>query len=207
MFAPGAAKFVGPPAALAALSVALAGLGSAPPAFVGLAVGLAGLAIFFAVFFRDPERTIGPGLVSAADGRVHRVEREGDRWRVAVFMSVTNVHVNRAPAPGTVREMDDRGSAFRPAYRPDALHNRQRRYRFDSAYGSIEVVQITGILARRLVSFVRPGARLDKGERFGMIVLGSRVDVLFPAERLTPSVAVGDRVRAGASSIAREDVP
>ena len=207
MFAPGAAKFVAPPAALAVLAL-LAEIGG----FVGwgilpLAAALAGLAGFFAIFFRDPERTPGPGVVSAADGRVSRVEREGARWRVAVFMNVTDVHVNRAPVAGAVAAMDDRGHAYRPAYRPDALHNRQRRYEFDSEYGAIEVVQITGIVARRLVSFVRPGARLLKGERFGMIVLGSRVDVLFAADRLAPCVAVGARVRAGESPIAREVVP
>ena len=207
MFAPGAAKFVAPPAALAMLVAALARLAPGAAALFGVAAGFAGLAIFLAVFFRDPERTVGPGLVSAADGRVHAIGREADRWRIAVFMNVTDVHVNRAPAAGTVRTLDDRGTAFRPAYRAEALHNRQRRYQLDSSYGAIEVVQITGILARRLVSFVRPGARLDKGERFGMIVLGSRVDVLFPADRLAPTVAVGDRVRAGESRIARDVVP
>jgi phosphatidylserine decarboxylase len=160
--------------------------------------------LFLASFFRDPERTPGAGIVSAADGRVRAVEREGDRWRISVFMNVTNVHVNRLPTDARFEGIEDAGTGFRPAYRPDADHNVRRTYRLSTPYGPIEVVQMTGVVARRLVSFVRPGAEGKKGDRFGMIVLGSRVDVLLPAARLAPTVAVGERVHAGTSTIARE---
>jgi phosphatidylserine decarboxylase len=170
---------------------------------VAMSVGTA-VWLFLAGFFRDPERTPGDGIVSAADGRIREVVREGDLWRVSVFMNVTDVHVNRLPLDATVEAVGDAGHGFRPAYRPDANHNVQRSYRLSTAVGPVEVVQITGVVARRLVTFVRAGWSGRKGERFGMIVLGSRVDVLWPALRAQPVVKVGDRVRAGQTTIARE---
>jgi len=206
VFAPGAGRYLGAGAAVLLFLAVLPVVGalSLSVPFAGiLAAGLA-LWLFFAVFFRDPERPVAEGIVSAADGRVREVEREGDAWRVSVFMNVTNVHVNRFPVDGQVLAVESGGSGFRPAYRPDAEQNVQRRYRLGTSLGPIEVVQITGILARRLVSFVHVGSVGRKGDRLGMIVLGSRVDVLWPANRATPVVKPGDRVRAGASPIARE---
>ena len=206
MFAPGAGRYLGAGAAvllfLAVLPV-VGALSLSVPFAVLLAAGVA-LWIFFAVFFRDPERTVGEGIVSAADGRVRAVERDGDSWRVSVFMNVTNVHVNRFPVDGRVLAVESLGSGFRPAYRADAEQNVQQRYHLASPLGPVEVVQITGIVARRLVAFVRVGSVGRKGERLGMIVLGSRVDVLWPADRATPVVKAGDRVLAGTSPIARE---
>ncbi len=208
MFAPGAGRWIAPPAALAFLLFALATFGRAEGVWLGLelALGLVGvaLAVFFVIFFRDPERAPGDGIVSAADGRVREVSIAEGRLRISVFMNVTDVHVNRLPVDATVAAVEDAGTSYRAAYRPDADHNVQRRYRLATAIGPVEVVQMTGVVARRLVSFVRPGARGRKGDRFGMIVLGSRVDVLLPAERVDAAVKVGDRVWAGRSSIARE---
>ncbi len=206
MFAPGAGRFLGP-VAVALVVVVLLGISGAFPAsvaLVGFAAGLAALLGFLATFFRDPDRAPGAAIVSAADGRVRSVERIGDRLRISVFMNVTNVHVNRFPLASTVAAVSSGGRGFRPAYAPEAEANVQRRYRLDTELGPIEVVQITGIVARRLVSFVRPGDRAAKGDRLGMIVLGSRVDVLLPADRVEPLVAPGQAVRAGVTSIARE---
>jgi phosphatidylserine decarboxylase len=136
---------------------------------------------FFATFFRDPERVPAEGVVSAADGIVRAVETDGDRTRIS-----------------------DGGAGYRPAYRPDADRNVARTYDLETTYGPVRVVQITGIVARRLVAFVRPGDVRRRGDRFGMIVLGSRVDVLLPSARLAPTVRVGERVWAGRSTIARE---
>jgi phosphatidylserine decarboxylase len=206
VFAPGAARYLGAGTALLLFLALLPVLWGGPISLAWAMVLAAGLAVllFFAIFFRDPERSPGPGIVSAADGRVRAVDREGEVWRVSVFMNVTNVHVNRFPLDAEVVGIENRGNGFRAAYRPDAEHNVQRHYRLSTALGPVEVVQITGVLARRLVSFVRAGSRGKKGDRFGMIVLGSRVDVLLPADRVTPVVNVGDRVLAGTSSIARE---
>lgn len=203
MFAPGAGRFLGP---VGAAAIAGAILGIEPGLRLvlwPLAIGLAALEVFFAVFFRDPERTPGEGVVSAADGRVRAVERDGDRLRISVFMNVTNVHVNRFPMDARVEAISTSGSGFRPAYRDEARHNVQRAYRLTTALGEIEVVQMTGIVARRLVSFVRPGDAGPRGARLGMIVLGSRVDVLLPADRVEPLVARGARVRAGSTTLAR----
>ncbi len=209
MFAPGAGRFLGPVLAAAIAVALLLGLTSFLPMVAGapLLAFLLALAGFFAVFFRDPERVPADGIVSAADGRVRAVEVEGDRLRISVFMNVGNVHVNRFPVDATVESVESSGTGHRPAYRPDAHHNVRRAYRLSSPLGEVEVVQMTGILARRLVSFVAAGDRARKGDRLGMIVLGSRVDVLLPSARVTPVVTVGARVRAGATPIARERSP
>ena len=205
MLAPGALRLVGPVALLGAVAAAFGALLGVPRglAELGLAVALAGLLAFLLVFFRDPERPVGEGVVSAADGRVRAVEQVDGRWVVSVFLSPFDVHVNRMPLAATVQAIDTSGHGYRPAYRPDAGSNVQRRYRLATDLGPVDVVQITGVVARRLVTFVRPGDRRGKGERFGMIVLGSRTDVLWPADRAVPTVRVGDRVRAGSSTIAR----
>ena len=208
MFAPGAGRMIGPPALVALFLALVLAFGSLSGVAVGglaLALALAlALSGFFAIFFRDPERTPGAGIVSAADGRVRAIETVEGRLRISVFMNVTDVHVNRLPLDATVTEIAEGGTGFRAAYLPAAEHNVRRHYRLGTALGPVEVVQITGVLARRLVSFVRPGHAGRKGERFGMIVLGSRVDVLLPAARAEAVVAVGDRVRAGETPIARE---
>ena len=205
MLAPRAVRLVGPIAGLLALAVGLAGLFGPARGPVGLAVVafLAAVLVFLLVFFRDPERVIGAGVVSAADGRVRAVEQSDGHWTVSVFLGVLDVHVNRLPLDATVESIETLGAGFRPAYRPEASGNVRRRYRLHTEIGSVDVVQITGIVARRLVSFVSPGAGGRKGERFGMIVLGSRTDVVLPAARVVPSVRVGDRVRGGSSTIAR----
>lgn len=206
MFAPGSSGALAAGAALWALPAALFVSGVLPANAPGLAlVGVvAALWVFFVVFFRDPQRRPGTGIVAPADGRVREVVQEGGLWRVSVFMNVTDVHVNRFPLDGRVLERQDSGRGFRPAYAVGASHNVQRRYRLESAVGPVEVVQMTGLLARRLVSFVGPGDERKKGDRLGMIVLGSRVDLLFAAERARPTVRVGDRTRAGETTVAVE---
>lgn len=204
MFAPGTGRWLFP--TFAALGVAWALWATAVlPRTIALAALLAltsGIGAFVAWFFRDPERAPGPGIVAPADGRVLAVEREGERWRVSVFMNVTDVHVNRFPLTARVDAIGDGGAGFRPAYRADAAHNVARRYDLSTSIGPVEVVQMTGIAARRLVSFVRPGDARAKGDRLGMIVLGSRVDVVLPGDA-TPLVVPGTRVVAGVTTIAQ----
>jgi phosphatidylserine decarboxylase len=204
VFAPGAVRWIGPfavGALVVASVIAIRLLPLAAPE-VALFAALIGVALFFAVFFRDPERLPGDGIVSPADGRVRAVERAGDRLLISVFMNVTDVHVNRSPLDATINEIESAGDGFRAAFRPDADRNVRRHYRLSTELGAVEVVQITGVLARRVVPFVRPGATLRKGERFGMIVLGSRVDLFLPANRVRPQVRPGDRVRAGVTTVA-----
>jgi phosphatidylserine decarboxylase len=206
VFAPGAGRPLGAVGVVLLLVAGLVVVGAVPDrgaAVAALAVAAA-LWIFLAVFFRDPDRVPGDGVVSSADGRVRAVDREGDRWRISVFMNVTDVHVNRLPLDATVETVGDAGSGFRAAYRGDADRNVQRSFLLATALGKVEVIQMTGVVARRLISFVHPGSSGKKGDRFGMIILGSRVDVLVPVSRATPTVRVGDRVRAGETTIARE---
>lgn len=205
MFAPETGRFLVPVLVLLALLTALVALGYLPRTLefaLLLAIGY-GYWAFFAAFFRDPERTPGEGIVAPADGRVLAIDREGDRIRLAVFMNVTDVHVNRFPWAGRVESIETNGEGFRPAYAPDAHHNLQRHYTLSTSVGEMEVVQMTGLIARRLVSLVGVGATRAKGDRLGMIVLGSRVDLLLPSDAVEIAVHVGDRVRAGATTVAR----
>ncbi|MDE1821589.1 MAG: phosphatidylserine decarboxylase [Euryarchaeota archaeon] len=158
--------------------------------------------LLFLVFFRDPERTPGKGIVAAADGRVLSVRQEGGRLRIATFMNVTNVHVNRVPFPGYLVRVDDRGGPKRPAFSPEAEGNSQKRYLFGTPLGLVEVVQITGLVARRCIAWKGAGSPCRKGDRMGMIAFGSRVDVVLPASKVRVSVKLGARVRAGTDTLA-----
>jgi phosphatidylserine decarboxylase len=159
---------------------------------------------FLLWFFRDPARSVGPEIVSGADGRVLAVEANAEDLWIRVFMGVTDVHVNRFPLSARVLAVSDGGHGFAPAYAAAAEANVQRHYRLATQLGEVELRQYTGIVARRLVSFVAEGEVHAKGDRLGMIVLGSRFDVRLPAGRVLPLVAAGDVVRAGVTPIARE---
>lgn len=169
----------------------------------GLALGSA---LFLAAFFRDPERTGQGDVLSAADGRVLVVGEEGARVRIGTFMNVTDVHVNRFPVSGYLLRVEDRGGPRRPAFSPSAAGNAQKRYLVVSPLGLVEVVQITGLLARRCRSWRAPGTPARRGDRLGMILFGSRVDVVLPRGRVRVLVRPGDRVRAGHTPLA-EVVP
>jgi phosphatidylserine decarboxylase len=176
-------------------------------------LGLLGAA-FFAYFFRDPERPIlgEPGLiVSPADGKVVlldevREERFLGRLarRVGIFMNVFDVHVNRSPVAGTVAVSSHRPGRFRAAFRraADQVNEQQATLLQTEDGHRVLVVQIAGILARRIIPYVSPGQRLARGERLGMICFGSRVDLYLPPEAEL-LVKVGDRVQAGSSVLAR----
>lgn len=206
MLAPGAVRWIGPFGAAALLWALLLGLRvlALGAAEIGVLVAFFAVAAFLAWFFRDPSRPVGAGIVSAADGRIRAVEDDGRRLRISVFMNVTDVHVNRAPVDATVLSIEPAGAGFRAAFRPEAEQNVRRHYHLETALGPVEIVQITGVVARRIVSFVRPGSALHRGDRFGMIVLGSRVDLVLPSDRVRATVRVGDRVRAGVTTIAEE---
>jgi phosphatidylserine decarboxylase len=163
----------------------------------------AGITALTAAFFRDPERRrAGRDLLAPADGRVSAVERRSDgRWRIATYMSLRDVHVNRAPAGGVVRSIEHHPGGHLPAFDKDSDRNERLRWRLDTPHGELEIVQIAGTLARRIVPYLAPGDRLDRGERIGLIRFGSRVDVILPPG-MTPAVAQGDRLRAGESKLA-----
>lgn len=182
-------------------------------------------------FFRNPERVTPAGahwVVSPADGIVSAVAEveppaelglgEAPRTRISVFMSVFDVHVNRAPTAGAVGTVAYCPGKFLNATLDKAsLDNERNGLRLDLAEregligGSLGVVQIAGLIARRIVCFVRTGDTLDAGERFGLIRFGSRLDVYLPLG-VTPKVAVGQRMLAGETVLAdlradRQDSP
>jgi phosphatidylserine decarboxylase len=205
VLAPPFGRYLGAAAAVLVGLLALWSVGVLPRDLAVLALlALAALGLgALAAFFRDPEREPRGEIVSAADGRVRAVDHDANVLRISVFMNVSDVHVNRFPLDGTVERIDTTGSGFRPAYREDSRHNVRRHYHLTTELGPVEVIQMTGLVARRLVSYVAPGERRRKGERLGMIALGSRVDILFPVGRVEPLVSPGDRVRAGETPIAR----
>jgi phosphatidylserine decarboxylase len=173
------------------------------------------LAAFFLWFFRDPQRAIpqDPGLVvSPADGKVTEVARistpDGERVRVSIFLSVFDVHVNRSPVAGVLREVRYRKGEFLNAMNPVcAQRNEQNLAVVDCPEGyQVSFVQIAGLLARRIVFNHRPGDLLARGQRVGLIKFGSRTDLLLPGSA-DVLVEVGERVRGGASVIARIPEP
>ena len=166
-----------------------------------------------AAFFRNPERPIpdGEGLViSPADGRVVEVARVadpdgfvGNAWRIAIFLSIFNVHVNRVPVSGKVRAVRRKGSRFLAAFNKNASElNVQSRIDLETPTGlRVAVVQITGLIARRIVSFPVEGEQLLRGEPYGLICYGSRVELYLP-ETAKLRVERGDRVKGGSSVLA-----
>ena len=158
-----------------------------------------------AAFFRDPDRTppdVANAVLSAADGYVVGIAQADDAFvgeaiRVSVFLSPLDVHVNRAPIGGVVVDRRYTPGEFRAAYRPEASEVNERcTLLIQGDAARAVVVQIAGVLARRIVCRVGPGDKLEAGERFGMIKFGSRTDVLVP--RSTEIlVHEGDYVRGG----------
>lgn len=179
------------------------------------------LTAWCAYFFRDPARVTPtePGLVvSPADGRVQMVapaapppELEmgsSPRTRISVFMNVFDVHVNRVPADGTVTRLAYRPGKFFNASLDKASENNERlSVRLSTADGKdIAVVQIAGLIARRVVCTLEADQQVKAGERFGMIRFGSRLDVYLD-EGMVPLVIAGQRTVAGETVIARSLVP
>ena len=166
-------------------------------------------AVFFLWFFRDPERAIPqePGaLVSPADGKVTDVSvvntKNGKQARISIFLSVFDVHVNRSPISGVIRDVRYQRGKFLDARTPGcADQNEQNMVTLEGDGQRIVFKQIAGLLARRIVFTPKLGDRLERGQRVGLIKFGSRTDVLFDAAARL-NVKVGDQVEGGASVLA-----
>jgi phosphatidylserine decarboxylase len=170
------------------------------------------LGLFTTYFFRDPERAVpaDPKLVlSPADGRVVLVTAAPDAaglgagaTQVSIFLSIFDVHVNRAPMAGRVADVTYKAGAFLPAFNHEASdRNEQNRVTIEGPQGRVVFTQIAGLIARRIVFKKRVGDAVAAGERVGLIRFGSRVDVFVPAGHAV-KVKVGDRVSGGTSVIA-----
>ncbi len=203
LFAPDVYRFGIP---LAVVSGLLWGVGFQIPALI-----IGGLAVFVLAFFRNPNRVI-PGdehqVVSPADGRVIEVgeieTESGEKaLRIGIFLSVFNVHVNRAPVSGRVVSIERSGDAYLAAFNRDAeTRNVRCRMALEMADGRrVDVVQITGLIARRILCHPEIGQHLSRGVRFGLIRFGSRTDVVLPLGSRS-LVEKGDRVRGGSTLLA-----
>jgi len=172
-----------------------------------------GLFLFVCYFFRDPERVVPDNesiIVSAADGLVVGVDEMeepdfylGPMIRIAVFLSVFDVHINRSPVAGVVKSTVYKAGKFLDVRNPDSSRrNECRSWLVETVHGPVAVRQIAGLIARRIVAWSEEGAALARGQRFGMIRFGSRTEVFLPRE-CTVLVKPGDRVAGASTPIAR----
>jgi phosphatidylserine decarboxylase len=167
------------------------------------------LAAFFLWFFRDPDRTVprtAGAVVSPGDGKVtdiSTVTTGNDRHlRISIFLSVFNVHVNRSPISGVIRDVRyQRGKYLNAMNVVSAEQNEQNIVTVEGEGQKVVFKQIAGLLARRIVFYPKVGDRLERGQRVGLIKFGSRVDVLMDAAAC-PNVKIGDHVKGGESVVA-----
>jgi len=196
-----------------ALPIVALGIGVAAAGFVAIGILLFTVGAALAAFFRDPERRAvanADAVISGADGRICDIGvaslpgtgHEALYTRISVFMSPLDVHVNRAPVSGDVTSLEHAKGEFRAAFRDTASeHNERNLIRIKDSRGHDHVlIQVAGYLARRIVCHLHLHQRLERGQRIGLIMFGSRVDHFLPGQYRVV-VRVGDRVRAGETII------
>lgn len=162
--------------------------------------------VFFLQFFRDPDRPVADGVASPADGKVVRLDEVDDADlgradRIAIFMSPKDVHVNRFPLDGTVVSVTHHAGGHIPAFNKDAHNNERVETVLDTALGRVKVIQIAGTVARRIVPYIQGGEVARKGDRFGLIRLGSRCDLLVAPGSVRWTAKLGDQVYGGKTSL------
>ncbi len=172
--------------------------------FLPIIAGIFSLLLVFSLnFFRDPDRKIPEGdsiIISPADGKVTAVTTINDpdvgenSKLVSIFLNVFNVHANRVPISGKVIYVTHKDGQFVSAFRHDAVDvNEQITTLFDTSIGAVKVKQIAGLIARRILCYAKSGKKMNKGDRLGFIMFGSRTDVIFPPS-VNVLVKVGQRV-------------
>ncbi|MEW5922105.1 MAG: phosphatidylserine decarboxylase family protein [Bacillota bacterium] len=165
------------------------------------------LALFFGYFFRDPER-LSPltrdSIVSPADGRILKIEKisepqfmQAEAWKISIFLSIFDVHINRSPYAGSILYSRYIPGKFRAAYRDDVSSGNERNLiGLQTEHGKLLVVQIAGMLARRIVCWIKTGDTVERGARIGMIRFGSCTELYLPLHA-NIKVKEGERVRGG----------
>lgn len=168
---------------------------------VGICLFILSFPLF--LFFRDPRRRPARGVVCPADGKVMFVEKneEMGKWHIAIFMSPLNVHVNRAPLAGRVVEINHISGGFKPAFNKESEQNERVITVLATRIGKVKIIQIAGIVARRIVPYINEGQELMKGQKIGMIRFGSRVDLFLPLDMFIPEVVPNQKVKAGIHTI------
>lgn len=164
------------------------------------------VALFMAYFFRDPHREVPTGddiVVSAADGKITRIDDNEKGKLVSIFLSPLDVHINRAPIAGKITDVNYvRGKKLPATSDQASFVNERNSITINGERMTVVCTQIAGILARRIVCWNKTGDELELGQRYGLIKFSSRTDILMPAE-IELKVAVGDRVVGGETIIAK----
>ena len=167
-----------------------------------LALALFILFAVLVVFFRDPDRAVGKGIVSAADGVVDWVRVDGNWLIISVFMNLHNVHVNRAPLAGKALRVTRKAGGMCPAFLERSDKNSKAIITFGTDIGIVRMEQISGVFAWRVCPYVRRGDVVRRGQRIGMIRFGSRVNVWLPKNKVVCKAKVGQKTLAGITTIA-----
>ena len=166
------------------------------------------LSCLLIVFFRDPERTIGHGVVAVADGKIREIlqlhdPEVGDCLRISTFMNIQNVHVNRMPFDGIIEKVTHHRGGHVPAFKKESDSNERFVLLIKTDIGLLKIVQIAGTVARRIVPYVSEGDFVKKGGKLGLIRLGSRVDLYLPTKKVKALIIqVHDKIKAGVDTIA-----
>jgi len=142
------------------------------------------LGMMIMLFFRDPDRKIPEGeklILSPADGRVIKIDETDGYPRLSIFLSIFNVHVNRAPVSGTVKSLEYHPGRFHSAFKDEAMtENQKNEIEFETSAGIVKMYQVAGSIARRTIFHYKAGDNLKAGQRVGLIRFGSRVDLILP---------------------------
>jgi phosphatidylserine decarboxylase len=163
--------------------------------------------VCFLLFFRDPDRRIANGIVAVADGRICDIREIndsniGDSLNISTFMNIYNVHVNRMPIEGTIKKITYLSGGHIPAFKKESKNNERMITIIETPIGLVKIIQIAGIIARRIVNYANQNDYLSKGSRLGIIKFGSRVDLILPKRMIKNiTVEIGDKVKAGENQI------
>lgn len=152
------------------------------------------LPLFSLYFFRDPDRKIEDGIISPADGKIVFVDRE--KKKIAIFMNIFDVHVNRSPSSGEIIKNKHHYGPHHPAYTEKSENNEKNNIVLSTDHGNIDILQITGIFARRIVPYVKKNDSIEKGDKIGLIRFGSRVELILPDDS-SIQVEEDQKVKAG----------
>jgi len=161
------------------------------------------------IFFRDPIRKTGSGIVAVADGFIREITYENDKdlgncVKISTFMNIHNVHVNRMPITGEISKITHHNGSHLPAFKKESERNERVEILVKTDIGIIKIIQIAGTIARRIVPYIKIGDTVKKGEKIGIIRLGSRVDIYLPKKKIKKlTIKVKDKIKAGEVTIAK----
>ena len=166
------------------------------------------ISILLIVFFRDPERKTGEGIVAVADGIIRDVDTVqdndvGNAFFISTFMNIYHVHVNRLPIDGIIKNITHIPGSHLPAFTKESKRNERIIFLVKTKKGLVKIILIAGTVARRIVPYLKAGDQVKKGEKISLIRLGSRVDVFLP-KKMNVEIVVNkkDRIKAVVSTIA-----